>query len=125
MISIDFKPSKGKTEEFLENALKAVTKTPDLKRYGERGVEALRQNTPKDSGKTANSWSYEIEQKGDSITISWKNSNVNKGVLIAAIIQYGHGTGTGGYVRGTDYINPSMRPVFQQIADDIWREVTK
>lgn len=125
MFSYDFKPSKGKTEEFLENALKVVTRTPDLKKYAERGVQALRDNTPKDTGRTANSWYYDIEQKGDSVTISWKNSNINDGVLIAAIIQYGHGTGTGGYVRGTDYINPAMKPVFQQIADDIWREVTK
>lgn len=125
MFSYDFKPSKGKTEEFLENALKVVTRIPDLKKYAERGVQALRDNTPKDTGRTANSWYYDIEQKGDSVTISWKNSNINDGVLIAAIIQYGHGTGTGGYVRGTDYINPAMKPVFQQIADDIWREVTK
>lgn len=125
MFSIEVKQSKDNIEDFLENALETVTKLPNLKKYGERGVEALHQNTPKDTGHTANSWYYDIEQSKDSLTISWKNSNVNEGVLIAAIIQYGHGTGTGGYVRGTDYINPSMKPVFQQIADDIWREVTK
>lgn len=91
--------------------------------YGRMGVEALSSSTPIDSGKTAESWSYEIEKTGDKTTIYWINTNTNQGVNIAVILQYGHGTGTGGYVQGRDYINPAMRPVFDMIADQAWREV--
>lgn len=113
----------NKTEKWLEKLSRKIIPESDLARYGEIGVRALAANTPKDTGTTAASWYYTIEKKKDTITISWKNRNVQKGVVIAAILQYGHGTGTGGYVRGIDYINPSMRPVFQQIADDAWKEV--
>lgn len=95
-----------------------------LNKYGKEGVEALSAATPVDSGKTAASWSYEIEFSGDSIILSWSNSNVNKYVNIAVILQYGHGTGTGGYVQGRDYINPAMQPVFDRIAEEAWKEVT-
>lgn len=94
-----------------------------LDKYGRLGVEALAKATPVDTGKTADSWSYEVEKTREGYTISWKNSNVNHGVPIALILQYGHGTGTGGYVQGTDYINPAMRKVFQELADDAWKEV--
>lgn len=94
-----------------------------LERYAQEGVSALASATPVDSGTTANSWGYEIEYSGESATIYWTNTNANKGVVIAVILQYGHGTGTGGYVQGRDYINPAMRPVFDQIADAAWREV--
>ena len=94
-----------------------------LEKYGEEGVRALQSTTPKDSGLTANSWSYDIEVEKDLITISWNNSNINDGVPIAVLIQYGHGTGTGGYVEGVDYINPAMHPIFKQIADSAWKEV--
>lgn len=113
----------NKTERWLEKLQRGIIPETNLAKYGELGVEALAANTPKDSGKTAGSWYYTIEKNRDSVTISWENRNVNDGVVIAAILQYGHGTGTGGYVRGIDYINPSMKPVFQQIADDAWREV--
>lgn len=113
----------NKTERWLEKLQKSFIPEANLAKYGELGVRALSANTPKDTGQTAASWYYSIEKSKDSITISWKNRNVQKGVVIAAILQYGHGTGTGGYVRGIDYINPSMKPVFQQIADDAWREV--
>ena len=89
------------------------------------GVSALSSATPIDTGKTAASWGYEIESDDDGTRIIWTNSNVNKNVNIAIILQYGHGTGTGGYVQGRDYINPAMQPVFDQIADAVWREVTK
>ena len=93
--------------------------------YGRRGVEILREATPKDTGKTADSWYYEIKQDRDKTTISWCNRNINDGVLIAAIIQYGHATGDGYYVEGVDYINPAMKPVFDDLANECWKEVCK
>lgn len=95
-----------------------------LEKYGRAGVEALASATPKDSGMTAAAWSYEIVHTDSGYAIYWSNSNINKGVNIALILQYGHGTGTGGYVRGIDYINPAIRPLFDQIANEAWREVT-
>ena len=92
--------------------------------YAERGTDALRQYTPHDTGFTAESWYCEIEETADSLTISWKNSHINKGVPIAIILQFGHGTGTGGYVEGRDYINPALQPVFEDIAEAIRKEVT-
>lgn len=112
------------TKKFLDKA-KGVFKKYSFDDYGKMGVEALRANTPIDTGSTANSWYYKIERDGKGVTINWLNRNVNKGVVIAVILQYGHGTGNGGYVRGTDYINPAMRNIFQKIADDMWREVTE
>lgn len=94
-----------------------------LERYGQEGVSALSSATPTDTGTTANSWSYEVSSNGDTHTIYWSNSNTNKGVNIAVILQYGHGTGTGGYVAGRDYINPAMRPIFDRIAEEAWKEV--
>lgn len=94
-----------------------------LNRYGQEGVDALAKATPKDTGKTAASWSYEIAKGKESIVITWKNSNIVDGVPIAVILQYGHGTRNGGYVDGVDYINPAMRPVFERIAARAWGEV--
>ena len=94
-----------------------------LEKYGQMGVEALRSATPIDSGKTAESWGYEISVGKEGATIHWTNTNQNKGVYIAVILQYGHGTGTGGYVQGIDYINPAIRPVFDKIAEEAWMEV--
>lgn len=96
-----------------------------LQKYGQAGVEALAASTPKDTGETASSWSYEIVQTRNGYSIFWNNSNVNQGVNIALILQYGHGTGTGGYVRGIDYINPAIRPIFDEIANAAWKEVTE
>lgn len=95
-----------------------------LNKYGKEGVAALSAATPVDSGKTAASWSYTIEMTDSIAGIYWSNSNVNKYVNIAVILQYGHGTGTGGYVQGRDYINPAMQPVFDRIAEEAWKEVT-
>lgn len=95
-----------------------------LEKYGEEGVKALQSTTPKDTGLTASSWTYDITVDKDLITISWNNSNLNDGVCVAVLIQYGHGTGTGGYVEGVDYINPAMHPIFKQIADSAWKEVS-
>lgn len=110
------------TERFLKKVLKGGI-YKNLDKYGARGVEALANATPVDQGTTAASWGYEIEKTSSHVRIAWTNSNLNKGEQIAVLIQYGHGTGTGGYVQGTDYINPAMREVFQEIADDVWREV--
>lgn len=95
-----------------------------LDKYGRKGVAALRAATPVDSGETAKSWSYDIKSFRNSFKIIWKNSHVNDGLPIAVIIQYGHGTGTGGYVEGKDYINPALKHIFDKLADDVWREVT-
>ena len=114
----------SKTMKFL-NRLQNKEYLNILSTYGKRGVDALRAATPKDSGKTADSWYYEIKQDRDATSINWCNSNVNDGVVIALILQYGHGTGTGGYVQGTDYINPAMKAIFDDLANECWKEVTK
>lgn len=111
----------------LENFLKTMRKREiynALDAYAKEGVAALASHTPKDSGVTAQSWRYKVEDDGKSYRIQWLNDNVNKGVPIAIILQYGHGTGTGGYVAGRDYINPALRPVFNQISDKVWKAVT-
>ena len=95
-----------------------------LHEYGRKGVESLSTATPVDTGLTASSWSYRIEKSDGKISINWLNSNVNKGVNIAIILQYGHGTGNGGYVVGRDYINPALAPIFDAMADKAWKEVT-
>lgn len=92
--------------------------------YAKRGVDALSSATPIDSGKTASSWTSEIVIGKNSVNIYWNNENVNNGVNIAVILQYGHGTRNGGYVQGRDYINPAIRPVFDKMAEELWREVT-
>ena len=96
----------------------------DLDRYGQEGVAALASATPVDTGLTANSWYYKIERGKGSATINFCNSNIQNGVPIAIILQYGHGTGTGGWVEGRDYINPAIQPIFDKLANDAWKEVT-
>ena len=96
-----------------------------LNQYGQEGVEALRAATPKDTGTTANSWNYAVHKGTGSITITWSTSNIVDGVTIAVILQYGHGTRNGGYVQGTDYINPAMKPIFDKIAQRAWEEVKR
>lgn len=112
-----------KTESFLNSAGK-IDVTAILHRYGREGVAALASATPVRSGLTANSWNYVIKNDKGTSTIEWINSNIQNGVSIAIILQYGHGTGTGGYVKGVDYINPAIKPIFDKMVDDIWREVT-
>ena len=120
-----FKVAAGisKLTRFLEKAKEAV-RLGDLDKYGREGVAALASATPVDSGLTARSWHYKIENRKGSVAISFYNSNVQNGVPIAVILQYGHGTGTGGWVAGRDYINPAIQPVFDKIANEAWREVT-
>ena len=109
---------------FLERAKEAV-KIGDLDKYGKEGVAALASATPTKTGKTASSWYYQIKRQNGSVSIEFNNSNINKGVPIAVILQYGHGTGTGGWVQGRDYINPAIQPIFDKIAENAWKEVTK
>ncbi len=124
MISFRQKGSFAKLTRFLEKAKTAIH-LGFLDRYGQEGVAALASATPVDTGKTANSWRYKITNNQDVIRISFSNSNIQNGVPIAIILQYGHGTGTGGWVQGRDYINPAIRPIFDKIAEAAWKEVTK
>ena len=124
MITFRQKGDFSKLTRFLERA-KETIRLGNLDKYGREGVAALASATPIDSGKTASSWYYKIENKNGYASINFCNSNINKGVPIAIILQYGHGTRNGGYVQGRDYINPASRPIFDKIADDAWREVTK
>ena len=124
MISFRQKGDFSKLTKFLERA-KETVHLGDLNKYGRQGVAALASATPIDSGETASSWYYEIENTKGSATITFYNSNVQNGVPIAIILQYGHGTRNGGWVEGRDYINPAIQPIFDQIVDDAWREVNK
>lgn len=123
MITFRQKGNFSKLNSYLER-LKEVVKLGDLNKYGRQGVQALSSATPIESGETANSWYYEINRTKESVSISFHNSNINNGVPIAIILQYGHGTGTGGWVEGRDYINPAIQPIFDKIAEDAWKEVT-
>lgn len=124
MISFRQKGDFSKLSRYLERA-KEIVKIGDLDKYGREGVAALSSATPVETGRTANSWYYEIKRQNGSVSIEFLNSNINKGVPIAIILQYGHGTGTGGWVQGRDYINPAIQPIFDKIANDAWKEVTK
>ena len=122
LIRITTKGDFNNTFRFL-NKMSKFQINKILEKYGQMGVEALKSATPIDSGKTAESWGYEISVGKEGATIHWTNTNQNKGVYIAVILQYGHGTGTGGYVQGIDYINPAIRPVFDKIVEEAWMEV--
>ena len=124
MISFRQKGDFSKLSRYFER-VKEAAKIGVLDKYGQEGVAALASATPVDSGQTANSWYYEIKRQNGSVSIVFNNSHVNKGVPIAIILQYGHGTGTGGWVQGRDYINPAIRPIFDRIAEDAWKKVTK
>lgn len=124
LITFKHKGDFSNLTRFLERAKEAVH-IGDLDKYGRAGVEALASATPVDSGKTASSWYYEVTNSNGSARITFNNSNIQNGVPIAIILQYGHGTGTGGWVEGRDYINPAIQPIFDEIANNAWREVTK
>jgi hypothetical protein len=124
LIRFEHKGDFSKTQRFLEKAKNAI-RVGELDKYGQAGVSALSSATPVDSGKTASSWYYEIERQNGKIIINFNNSHIVQGVPIAIILQYGHGTGTGGWVEGRDYINPAIRPVFDNIANSAWKEVTR
>ena len=124
MISFRQKGDLSKVTRHLER-LKEVARLGILDKYGREGVAALASATPVESGKTASSWYYEIVREKGSVSIRFLNSNIQNGVPIAVIIQYGHGTGTGGWVQGIDYINPAIQPIFNKITNELWREVTR
>lgn len=124
MIRFRQKGDFSRTKRFFAENISLIKKL-DLDKYARKGVEALSSATPLRSGETAGSWYYEIKKTGTSAVINFLNSNIHDGVPIAVILQYGHGTGTGGYVQGQDYINPAIRPIFEEMADQIWREVTR
>lgn len=124
MITVKCTGSFDRSEFFLKRLLKLDIKET-LEKYARLGVEQLRAYTPKDSGETADSWDYKIETGRDRNAIVFTNSNINDGVPIAIILQYGHGTRNGGWVEGTDYINPALEAIFRELADEAWREVTR
>ena len=124
MISFRQKGDFSKLTSYLER-VKEIANRGILDKYGREGVAALSSATPVDSSLTANSWYYKIENKRESATITFYNSNIQNGVPIAIILQYGHGTRNGGWVEGRDYINPAIQPIFDRIVNEAWREVTK
>lgn len=124
MIIIRHKGNFNKTEEFLRRSTTRDFR-PILEKYAKKGVMALSSATPVDSGLTASSWDYVIETKGPQFSITWTNSNIVNGVPIAIILQYGHAARDGSYVQGYDYINPALRPLFDAMVDEIWKEVTR
>ena len=123
MISFRQKGDFSKLTRYLEKT-KGVFKLSILDKYGREGVAALSAATPVESGETASSWYYKVEHRGDSVSIAFYNSNIQNGVPIAIILQYGHGTRNGGWVEGRDYINPAIQPIFDKILADVWKEVT-
>jgi hypothetical protein len=124
MIIVGHRGSFKNTEKFLKQAAK-VDYLGILRKYGQEGVAALASATPVDTGLTASSWGYEVSSSNGQYRISWTNTNVQDGVPIAIVIQYGHATPSGTFVEGRDYINPALRPIFDKIASEAWREVTK
>ena len=124
MIRFTSKGSFSNTEAFLKR-LRSGEIYRELDRYGQMGVDALASATPVDSGLTSQSWRYTVIQKNGRYGVEWYNTNTNNGVNVAILLQYGHGTGTGGYVAGYDYINPAIRPIFDKIANDVWKKVTR
>ncbi len=123
MIGIKQRGDFNKTEKFLKKSF-GRNYIGVLEKYGQQGVAALSAATPVDTGLTASSWSYEIIQNDGALSVVWNNSNLQRGVNIAIILQYGHGTRGGGYVAGIDYINPALKPIFDKMAEAAWREVT-
>ncbi len=122
MIKLSSTGNFNKTEKFLKRSNNIKL---ELDAYGRKGVAALAAATPVNSGETANSWYYEITKQNGKYTIAFKNSNINNGVPIAIILQYGHGTNNGGWVEGRDYINPAIQPIFDEMAEAAWKEVKR
>lgn len=124
MISFKHRGNFKNLERFLHDVqhsdLDAV-----LKHYGELGVEALRDSTPVDTGLTANSWYYTIEKTRSGVSITWSNSNRSDGIPIVVLIQYGHALPSGAYVPPNDFINPAIKPIFDEIVENLWREVSR
>ncbi len=124
MITFKQSGSFKNTEGFFRRAINSDHRRL-LEKYGQKGVDALKEATPKDTGKTADSWQYDIVNEKNYLALSWSNSNIVDGVPIALVLQYGHATVDGMYVQGIDYINPAMQPIFESLIREIWEEVTK
>lgn len=124
MITFRHKGDFSKATRYFER-LRDASKIKVLEKYGKEGVAALSSATPVESGQTAGSWGYEITRSSGSAKITFKNTNIENGFPVAIMLQYGHGTGTGGWVQGRDYINPAIQPIFDKIADEAWKEVSK
>lgn len=124
MITVTQKGNFKKTDRFLHSLI-GLHYSRKMKYYAELGVRALKNATPRDSGETANAWSYEIVEEPGRTAIYWRNSHVVNGANIAVILQYGHATRNGGFVEGTDYINPAIRPIFDKMAKEAWKEVVQ
>ena len=124
MITFRHKGDFSKTSKWLRK-IREAARLGILDKYGREGVAALASATPVESGLTANSWYYQVERRNGTVAIVFYNSHVNQGVPIAIILQYGHGTGTGGWVEGRDYINPAIQPLFDKAVNELWREVTR
>jgi len=125
MLSMESGGNTSQTEAWLKRMMSGKDLYSAVQPYAQRGVDALVANTPTDSGLTADSWGYEIVIEGGGLSIYWTNSNIQDGFSVALGVQYGHGTGDGGWVQGFDFINPAVRPIFDQIAEAVWKEVTK
>lgn len=123
MIKFKHRGNFNNTERFLKGA-KSLQFDAILRQYAIQGVNALKINTPKDSGETAAAWDYEILKRSTGVTITWTNSHLEDGLPIVILLQYGHGTRSGTFVEGRDFINPAMRPIFDTIAENLWKEVT-
>ena len=124
MIRCTVKGDFKKTRNFLRRSTRLNLESL-LKQYAEEGAEALKAATPIVTGKTSESWTYKIEVSRSKVSVDWYNTNENEGVSIAVILEYGHGTGWGGYVQGRHYISPAIQPVFDKITTAIWKEVTR
>ena len=122
MITFNVKGDLSRTKKFL-NRILHLAKIGEFDKYGKIGVQHLKNNTPTDTGDTAASWYYDVKFDSGRVTIEWHNDNIVDGVPVAILLQYGHKTKNGGYVQGIDFINPSMKPVFKSMADDLWKEV--
>jgi len=122
LISVESSGSFKNLEAFLQKSVKLNLRSI-VEPYAQMGVNALETATPSDSGLAANSWSYTIEESGGKLSISWNNNDIESGFPVAIMLQYGHGTGTGGYVRGRDYINPALKPIFDKISEAVWKAV--
>lgn len=124
-VKFNVKGSFKNTEDFLKRMQKQ-TEFDSLELYAQQGVNALRSVTPRDTGNTANSWSYRITKSKGKVKIEWLNSNItSEGTPVVILLQYGHGTGTGGYVKGQDFINPAIKPIFNEIEENVWKEVQR
>lgn len=123
LITIKTSGSFNKTTKFLNYVSGGKFIENKLKKYGEKGIEELRKNTPVDTGETSSSWRYEIEHDNNHVQITWLNDHMAGNVPVVILLQYGHATRGGGYVKGIDFINPAMKPIFDDILNEVWREV--